>query len=162
MQLFTIGYEAISYSELTEALHGHGIQTVLDVRQNPISRKPGFSKRALSLRLQSDGFSYEHMKDLGCPPEIREEYRDTQNWGLYIERFQSHLAQIESSLQALAYRTRFECCALMCFEANPNYCHRKLIAEAVMKLSIRHLKVTHISIASQAQAARRYARLQMA
>lgn len=55
MALFTIGYESITLLQLVDELRQNCIRTVIDVRQNPISRKPGFSKTALSNHIQRAG-----------------------------------------------------------------------------------------------------------
>jgi len=42
-QLFTTGYEGLDLQAFVRCLEDNGIQCVLDVRENPFSRKPGFS-----------------------------------------------------------------------------------------------------------------------
>jgi len=44
MNLFTIGYEGLNTDDFMALLFEHGIETVVDVRALPLSRKPGFSK----------------------------------------------------------------------------------------------------------------------
>ena len=48
-ELYTIGYEGISQEALFQTLAYHDIQTLLDIRQLPQSRKPGLSKTALAV-----------------------------------------------------------------------------------------------------------------
>ena len=47
MGLVTIGYEGRQLDEFVAALLDRGVEIVFDVRENPASRKPGFSKRRL-------------------------------------------------------------------------------------------------------------------
>ncbi len=47
MSIFTIGYEGLDLAAFTGLLARHGIETVVDVRELPLSRKKGFSKQAL-------------------------------------------------------------------------------------------------------------------
>ncbi len=46
-ELLTIGYQGREPAELAGVLEEHGVDVLVDVRDKPISRKPGFSKRAL-------------------------------------------------------------------------------------------------------------------
>ena len=48
-ELTTIGYEGISQAALFQTLVYHDVQTLLDIRELPQSRKPGLSKTALGL-----------------------------------------------------------------------------------------------------------------
>jgi uncharacterized protein (DUF488 family) len=48
MNLFSIGYEGLNFDEFMSLLSKHGIETVVDIRELPLSRKPGFSKKALA------------------------------------------------------------------------------------------------------------------
>lgn len=43
----TIGYEGISIETFLRRVQEYGIEIIIDIRANPISRKPGFSKTAL-------------------------------------------------------------------------------------------------------------------
>jgi uncharacterized protein (DUF488 family) len=54
-QIFTFGYEGLSLEVFIRRLEVVGVQTVLDVRANPLSRKRGFSKGAFSAALQTAG-----------------------------------------------------------------------------------------------------------
>jgi len=69
-QIFTFGYEGLSLKAFIARLKSAGIQTIIDVRANPLSRKPGFSKRALSSALHDAGIDYDHRPAMGCPKPI--------------------------------------------------------------------------------------------
>lgn len=162
MVLFTIGYESITLPELVDELRRCNVNVVLDVRQNPISRKPGFSRTALSVGLQVAGIRYEHAAAFGCPRSIRDEYRETMSWVQYQASYLEHLSTLDDHVAALALRSYRERLALLCFEANPNFCHRSLVASAVGRHRRGKLTVTHLMMPSQAQAARRYDRFALA
>ena len=53
-------------------LRAAGVQTVLDVRDRPLSRRAGFSKKSLAASLEAAGIGYVHLRALGTPPEGRE------------------------------------------------------------------------------------------
>ena len=48
-------------------LREHDIETVVDVRELPLSRKPGFSKKTLAATLNLSGLDYVHISALGLP-----------------------------------------------------------------------------------------------
>jgi uncharacterized protein (DUF488 family) len=142
MTLHTIGYEGSNIECCLLALRKHGIDTVLDVRELPLSRKPGFSKRALKERLGQNGIEYIHVPALGCPKAIRVQYRDDHDWSHYAKAFIEYLDTQAAALEALVAKAAKSTCALLCFEADPSRCHRSLVTSAVAQ---RHLvSVCHI------------------
>ena len=54
-QVHAIGYEGVSIDRFLRRLQENEIKMIIDVRANPISRKPGFSKTALKARLKQKG-----------------------------------------------------------------------------------------------------------
>ncbi|UZR30804.1 DUF488 domain-containing protein [Methylococcus mesophilus] len=143
MTIFTIGYEGLDIDAFLSLLTQHGIETVVDIRELPLSRKPGFSKRSLTNALNLSGFEYVHMADLGCPRPVRDRYRNDGNWKRYTEGFMKHLTAQEAAIAELAERTASSNCALLCYEANYNFCHRSMVANAVRDhcgAGVRHIK----------------------
>ena len=69
--LFTIGYEKALLEDVRATLAGAGVATLIDVRDRPISRRPGFSKRQLAAAIEDAGMRYVHLAALGTPPEGR-------------------------------------------------------------------------------------------
>lgn len=159
MALFTIGYESITPIQLVDELRRHRIRTVIDVRQNPISRKPGFSRTALSEHLQRAGVQYEHASVFGCPRAIRNDYKTSGDWTVYQVEYAAYLQSLDAALSALSRRAQRERCVLLCFEANPQFCHRSLVAAKAAQLAEGTLAITHLVTSAQVQAARRYDRL---
>jgi len=145
MTIYTIGYEGIDINGFLSLLRRHKIETVVDVRELPLSRKPGFSKKALGDMLNLSGMEYVHVPDLGCPNPIRDRYRADGNWTRYKEGFLKHLDKQEQPLVELVSMATGSNCALLCFEADYNYCHRSMVADAVKRLS--GMRVSHIQAA---------------
>ncbi|HLL68589.1 MAG TPA: DUF488 domain-containing protein [Micromonosporaceae bacterium] len=48
--LVGVGYEGRTIEELIAQLHALGVSRLVDIRLNPLSRKPGLSKTALVLQ----------------------------------------------------------------------------------------------------------------
>jgi uncharacterized protein (DUF488 family) len=142
MTVFTIGYEGLDIAAFMALLGDHGIDMVVDVRELPLSRKPGFSKKALANTLNLSGREYIHMVDLGCPKPVRDRYREDGNWKRYTEGFLMHLKTQDHAIAELSALVALANCALLCFEADSNSCHRSMVASAVRDYCGAH--VTHI------------------
>ncbi len=133
MTLFTFGYEGTSIDVFVARLGRAGVRTVLDVRQLPQSRKPGFSKTALSSALHDAGILYAHLPALGCPKPIRNRYKADGNWSAYVKAFSAYLADQDEAVAELAQiATKTKAC-LICFEADFNRCHRSIVARAAAR-----------------------------
>ena len=141
--VFTVGYERATPASLLAALRAAGVKRVVDVRALANSRRPGFSKRALSAALEEAGIGYQHLPALGTPPEGREAVRagrpdDMRR--IFARRLAGTEAQ--AALAVLAADARREPVCLLCLEADPRNCHRTLVAEAVAALdgaAVAHL-----------------------
>jgi uncharacterized protein (DUF488 family) len=125
--LWTIGYEQLWPDALVAELLAADVQRVLDVRFRPQSRRPGMSKTKLALKLAEHGIAYEHRRELGTPVEIRGLFR-----ARHLEEARAaYRAQVDgATVDALAAELeRGPRTALLCLEANPAGCHRRVIAE---------------------------------
>jgi uncharacterized protein (DUF488 family) len=131
MDIFTIGYEGLDINAFLSLLAKHGIATVVDVRELPLSRKPGFSKKALANALNLSGLKYVHMVALGCPKLVRDRYREDGNWKRYTEGFMAYLKTQGDAIATLSSLGASANCALLCYEADANFCHRLMVADAV-------------------------------
>jgi uncharacterized protein (DUF488 family) len=130
--VWTIGYERLLPPELVAELEAAGVERVIDVRYRPQSRRPGMSKTRLAELLAAHRIAYEHRRELGTPPDLRWLYRA----GRLAEAAAAYTSHVEASapdvLDALAAelgagpRT-----ALMCLEADPAACHRRVVTEAL-------------------------------
>lgn len=143
MIIFTIGYEGLSFEEFVSLLQQYEIDTVVDIRQLPLSRKPGFSKKAMAFNLQQSGIGYEHHAALGCPKDVRDQYKLDGSWQNYKIGFNAYLETQQLAIARLARIAKEHKYALLCFEADHNMCHRSLVARAVKELadiSVKHIK----------------------
>jgi uncharacterized protein (DUF488 family) len=98
-RIFTFGYEALSLNNFIARLKEPGVETVIDVRANPLSRKRGFSKCALSAALDNAGIAYAHVPAMGCPKRVSERYKRDGDWAAYTSGF---LAYLKDQAEALA------------------------------------------------------------
>jgi uncharacterized protein (DUF488 family) len=141
--LRTIGYERFGLPGMLEVLAKEGVALVIDVRELPNSRRPGFAKRQLSAGLAEAGIGYRHFKALGTPKAGRLAHR-AGRMAAFWEIVDAALAQPEAGL-ALAEAGELAAAqpaCLLCLEAEPHLCHRARVAErmsAAGGLEIRHL-----------------------
>ena len=131
--LFTIGYEKAALGEVLRTLKQADVELLIDTRAVAASRRAGFSKRMLSASLEEQGILYLHLQKLGTPAEGREAARSgnfKKLWQIYAKHIKTKAAQEElNALEALLREGRRVC--LLCYERNPEECHRSRIAEVI-------------------------------
>jgi len=140
--IFTLGYQALSLNIFIARLKEVGVETVIDVRANPLSRKRGFSKSALSTALANAGIAYAHVPAMGCPKPVRERYKRDGDWTAYTRGFLAYLKNQAEVLADLTKGAKASTSCLICFEADLDRCHRTFVARAaadIGRLSITHL-----------------------
>jgi uncharacterized protein (DUF488 family) len=143
--LYTIGYEKALLSDFVATLVAAGVSILIDVRDRPISRRPGFSKRQLAAAIEDAGMRYAPLQALGTPPEGRLAGRRREwdrFWGIVDEKLAR--PEAEFALQKAAEIARAAPSCLLCYEADWQVCHRRRVAEI---LSTRHgFAVRHLAI----------------
>lgn len=132
-KVWTIGYETHTPESLAAALEEARIERVVDVRERAQSRKPGFSKTALSNGLARHGIAYTHARPLGTPPDVRHAYKAGGGFAPFKKGYLAHLAKHEEDVDALAALAKKERVALLCLEHDADACHRTLLAGVLEK-----------------------------
>ena len=145
IRLATVGYSGISLADLVTVLVHSGIDALIDVRELPLSRRPGFSKTPLSSALREAGIRYVHLRALGNPREHRRRYQAGQV-AVGARGYRRHVRrQGAEALGQLAGEVVTGACCLLCVEADPDHCHRlaltDLLRDAVPTLVVEHLRV---------------------
>jgi uncharacterized protein (DUF488 family) len=128
--VFTIGYEGTDIERFIETLKIVGVKVLADVRAVALSRKKGFSKKALKNRLAEEGIGYLHFVELGDPKAGREAAR-AGKYDQFRKIYNAHLATNEAklALNELAETVKENVTCLLCFERDPKVCHRSIVAE---------------------------------
>lgn len=144
--LFTIGYEGISLEEYLVRLLKNDVKVLVDVRNNPLSMKYGFSKTLLKRYCESLGVQYVHIPEVGIQSEQRQELNTQADYDkLFSVYRKNNLPRtVDSQTQILNLLKENKRIALTCFEANVCQCHRKHLAEAIQNLPGFEYKVEHI------------------
>ncbi len=132
MRIFTIGYEGTTVAEFIAALQTAGVRRVIDVRALPLSRRPGFSKTALSGALGDMDIEYIHLKALGTPADGRAAARAGRHADLErIYAGQLELPEAMAQSAQMLELAREKPTALLCMEREPAHCHRTLLLDAM-------------------------------
>ncbi|MBN1353633.1 MAG: DUF488 domain-containing protein [Candidatus Omnitrophica bacterium] len=143
-RFFTAGYEGKDIDEFIDHLSEYNIQRVVDVREIPLSRKPGFSKTALRKRLAEHGIDYIHFRTLGSPSSLRKKLYQDKDFEYFFEEYERHLETCKDELKKIyeVISERLSC--LLCFEKDHSNCHRTAVADRVNQVNGTSFKVEHI------------------
>ena len=144
MKVFTIGFTKKNAEQFFGRLREAGLTKIIDTRLNNISQLAGFTKKDdlkffLKEMLEID---YIHMPLLAPTKDILDAYKkDGGDWNIYEKKFVDLIStrKIESKLDP----SMFDSACLLCSEATPHHCHRRLVAEYLRDkwggIEIKHL-----------------------
>ena len=146
MKLYTIGFTQKSAQQFFKLLHDNGVQRLIDIRIHPQGQLSGFARQAdlpYFLHELAGQCQYLYLPVLAPTEEMMKEYRKDGDWARYAARFEALLDErnIPAALERSMFETVTSC--LLCSEASPEHCHRRLLAERFAKawpgLEIIHL-----------------------
>jgi len=141
--VFTIGYEGLHFEEYVNKLIRSGVQLLCDVRNNPLSRKFGFSQRSLSTLLPKFGIEYLHLPELGIDSRNRKQLKTDHDYEILFQDYRDSLPEKKAGLARLLKQfMKHRRIALTCFEREPQKCHRHCISDYLArhnKITVRHL-----------------------
>jgi len=133
VEIFTIGFTKTSAEHFFGRLTSHRIERLLDVRLNNRSQLAGFAKRD-DLRYflrELAGVRYEEAPLLAPSDDILAAYKrkGAMSWREYEQRFDALMRErrIEATLVPSDFQR--ERTVLLCSEATPERCHRRLVVE---------------------------------
>lgn len=129
--LYSVGYEGRTAEQVVDTVRLAGVDTVMDVRLNPTSHKPGLSKKRLADGLAEAAIEYLHEPLLGNPSENREGFRNS-GVNAARERFAELLSNgSREAVEDLARLVGTSTVALLCYEADASRCHRQVISDVL-------------------------------
>jgi len=130
MKLFTIGFTKKSAEQFFTRLKQPGLKRVVDTRLNNVSQLAGFAKKndlPFFLR-EIDRLDYVHLPELAPTKAILDDYKKRGgDWASYEKNFLALLA--ERKIEQHLDKDLIDGACLLCSEAEPHHCHRRLIAE---------------------------------
>ncbi len=145
VNLFTIGFTQKNAEQFFETLLKAGVKCVIDTRLNNVSQLAGFTKQKdLKYFLSKlGGIKYVHLLDLAPTKDILDDYKKKRiKWTDYEEKFNSLIT--ERKIEKKVYAELLDSGCLLCSEAKPHYCHRRLVAEYLQQKLDAVIKVHHL------------------
>jgi uncharacterized protein (DUF488 family) len=142
MVVATIGHGTRPLDELVETLQRANVQTLVDVRRYPGSRRnPQFNQPSLTAALGAAGIEYRHAVELGG--RLSGEPGEDEFACIRVAAFRSYAARMRTPewQQALERELAQPAPCFMCAETPWWRCHRRLIAEL---LTARGQDVVHL------------------
>src|SRR5581483_730431 len=142
--LYTIGFTRKPLRRFVELVREAGVDLVVDVRLRNTGQLAGWAKRDdLAYILEILGIEYRHRPELAPTPALLTRYRRDHDWVAYEAEFGELMRErggiaVVGAILAAARRP-----CLMCSEADPARCHRRLVAEQ-LAATYRALKVVHL------------------
>jgi uncharacterized protein (DUF488 family) len=157
-RIVTIGVYKWDLDRFLAALDGADVRMLIDVRQRRGVRGPEYAW-ANSLRLQQAlsgaAVAYRHHPELAPSTELRhlqyaEDHRQrvgkrsrVELATAYRERYTREILDVADLKAVVAELPRGGVAALFCVEADPEACHRSIVAERIAEvhgLSVKHLR----------------------
>lgn len=135
-EIWTIGHSNLELAQFLERLQAASIELLADVRRFPGSRRfPQFHRTSLEEALTEIGIQYRHFEDLGGRRSRRTPNSSNTAWR--VESFNAYADHMQTpefaaALEELMHEAQRRRTAIMCSEALPWRCHRRLIADALI------------------------------
>ncbi len=145
VNLFTIGFTQKKAEQFFETLLQAGVRRVIDTRLNNVSQLAGFAKKQdLEYFLRkTGGIEYIHILDLAPTKDILDDYKKKRiNWDTYEDKF--HQLIIERQIEKKVSTNILDGGCLLCSEAKPHHCHRRLVAEYLQRKLDTSIKIHHL------------------
>jgi uncharacterized protein (DUF488 family) len=142
--IYTIGHSTRTIEAFIQLLREHAIELLVDVRRYPGSRRnPQFGSAALAAALHAVGIEYRHEIDLGgrrAPPKSSP---DTAWRNVSFRGYAAHARSDEfaAALERVLEQAERGSTAIMCAEAHPSQCHRRIISDVLVA---RGWNVVHV------------------
>lgn len=141
----TIGFTKTTAEDFFERLLKAGVKRLVDVRLHNTSQLAGFAKADdLAYFLKKiGGIQYVHQPLLAPTDTMLKAFKKEKgDWGLYEERFLTLMS--ERKIEERFKPDAFDNACLLCSEATPHHCHRRLVCEYLNDkwggaLAVRHL-----------------------
>jgi uncharacterized protein (DUF488 family) len=154
--IYTIGHSTRTAEEFLGLLREHGIGLLVDVRRFPGSRRhPQFGRDALAASLEEAGIAYRHEEALGGRRAGDPSAGPSPNTAWRHAAFRAYAdytatPPFQAALRRLMRDGAERRTVIMCAEAVPWRCHRRLITDALLARGIPVRDVTGPGPASAA------------
>jgi len=136
LAVYTVGYGGKSVDAFLNELLRFGIQVVVDVRANPVSRTYGFSRKVLGEIAPKVGLEYRHVPSLGIPSKQRANLTSFDSYQSLLDQYESQTLPSEAeTIREIAQLMLEKPAILVCVEKDERCCHRSRLALSVSRIS---------------------------
>jgi uncharacterized protein (DUF488 family) len=154
MRLCTIGFGGKSAEEFFTRLREAGIDKLIDIRRSNNTLYCGFTRmRDLPFFLERlCQISYVHEPDFAPSLELLRDYqaklkrnkKDPDAWRIFVERFQNEISTRPVMRLFQQHASGVKTVCLLCSEATPERCHRRLMAEHIAEHYESEIGIEHL------------------
>lgn len=127
----TIGYEGKDIDTFLNVLIQNKINMIIDVRNNPFSMNFCFIKDKLNKYLSKAEIEYKHIPELGIESSKRQNLKTSKDYKDLFKEFKKELPKKEEQLRCVGELSKNNKIALMCFEREPEFCHRHVVSDTL-------------------------------
>ena len=147
MKIFTIGFTQKNAETFFGLLEKNGVKTLIDVRLNNTSQLAAFTKgEDLKFFLSAIvGVGYIHDTLLAPTQDLLKRYKKGETtWEEYEAEFRDIMKErdIETHIRTTYADVPSPVC-LLCSEATPEHCHRRLVADIFAEV-FPHSEIIHL------------------
>jgi uncharacterized protein (DUF488 family) len=141
--VYTAGYEALSVDRFLNMLVRNGIESLIDVRNNPVSRRYGYHKTTLSRLSTRLGVVYHHFPELGIRPDSRRHFDRLDDRATMLDEYErTTLKREREAILSVSRLLAERPSVLVCLEAEPDSCHRSRLAKPLSEMT--DLPIVHL------------------
>jgi uncharacterized protein (DUF488 family) len=154
MRLYTIGFTGKSAEAFFGRLQKAGVEKLVDVRRSNNTLFCGFTRmRDLPFFLNRlCGIDYVHEPEFAPSLELLREYqrwmkekkKPGEIWPDYVRRFDKEIADRPIAKLFRRHASGMTKLCLLCAEAKPEYCHRRLLAEHIAEKDGSQIEIVHL------------------
>jgi uncharacterized protein (DUF488 family) len=139
---FTLGYTGRKINDIITTLLAHRVNTLVDIRYNPISMyRPEMSKNNLARLLSESNIRYDHCPGLGVPRDIRAKAIETGTRDVIWDWYDKAVAAFFRNNLHFFLNGFDHPVALMCTEIDPHECHRHRLSWALEEMGMRGYEI---------------------
>ncbi|MBI3618930.1 DUF488 domain-containing protein [Candidatus Peregrinibacteria bacterium] len=144
--IFTIGYEGKTIDAFLNELLENNVNVLVDVRNNPVSMKYGFTGTKLAEYCTVRDIEYLGMPALGIPSVYRQSLETSDDYKQLFQKYRKEVLphadnSMEKLQRLLEQKKRI---ALLCFEKDIECCHRHDASEYLQQFCSNRYDLCHL------------------
>ena len=132
---FSVGYQSLSIDAFLDLLLRNRVRNLVDTRFTPASRVYGYHTRTLAKLCEDVGIDYSLEDSLGVPRSERPISHTVGSVRQFERAYTEILRHNNDAVMRVAALAKSRRTALMCYEADVDECHRRLLGSRLRDLT---------------------------